>query len=62
MGKLTHDDITKRLQELQAEYQELRKKDEALRKKIEPLTAIDKAERKLAQLYAEVEENWDDTH
>lgn len=61
MGKLTHEDITKRLQELQVEYQELRKQDEALRKKIEPLTAIDKAERKLAQLYAQVEENWNDT-
>ena len=58
MDKITHDDVLARLNELQLEYQELRKKDEALRKKIEPLAAIDKAERKLAQLYLNLQETW----
>lgn len=59
MGKITHDDVLDRLKGLQVEYQDLRETEKKLIELITPLTEIDKAERKLAQLYAKLEENWD---
>ena len=62
MGKLTHDDVLERLKGLQVEYQDLKEAEKKLIEVITPLTEIDKAERKLAQLYAKLEENWDGRH
>ena len=58
MGKISHDDVLKRLKGLQVEYQDLREAEQRLLELITPLTEIDKAERKLAQLYAKLEETW----
>ena len=62
MGKISHDDVLKRLKGLQVEYQDLRETEKKLIELITPLTEIDKAERKLAQLYAKLEETWDGKH
>ena len=62
MAKITHDDVLDRLKGLQVEYQDLRETEKKLIELITPLTEIDKAERKLAQLYAKLEENWDGRH
>ena len=60
MGKLTHDDVLERLKGLQIEYQDLKEAEKKLIELITPLTEIDKAERKLAQLYAKLEETWNE--
>ena len=62
MGKINHDDVLERLKGLQVEYQDLREAEQRLLELITPLTEIDKAERKLAQLYAKLEEAWDGKH
>lgn len=62
MGKLTHDDVLERLKGLQIEYQDLKEAEKKLIELITPLTEIDKAERKLAQLYAKLEETWNGRH
>ena len=58
MGKISHDDVLERLKGLQIEYQDLKEAEKKLIEVIAPLTEIDKAERKLAQLYAKLEETW----
>ena len=58
MGKINHDDVLERLKGLQVEYQDLKEAEKKLIEVIAPLTEIDKAERKLAQLYAKLEETW----
>jgi hypothetical protein len=60
MIRLTHEDVLERLKGLQVEYQSLREAEQKLQELIAPLTEIDKAERKLAQLYAKLEENWNE--
>ena len=62
MGKITHDDVLERLKGLQVEYQDLKEAEKKLIEVIAPLTEIDKAERKLAQLYAKLEENCNGKH
>ena len=58
MAKINHDDVLERLKGLQIEYQDLKEAEKKLIEVIAPLTEIDKAERKLAQLYAKLEETW----
>ena len=62
MGKISHDDVLERLKGLQIEYQDLKEAEKKLIEVIAPLTEIDKAERKLAQLYAKLEETWNGKH
>lgn len=62
MGKINHDDVLERLKGLQVEYQDLKEAEKKLIEVIAPLTEIDKAERKLAQLYAKLEETWNGKH
>ena len=62
MGKISHDDVLERLKGLQIEYQDLKEAEKKLIEVIAPLTEIDKAERKLAQLYAKLEETWNGRH
>lgn len=61
MGKITHDDVLERLKGLRVEYQDLKEAEKKLIEVIATLREIDKAERKLAQLYAKLEETWNDT-
>ena len=62
MGKINHDDVLERLKGLQVEYQDFKEAEKKLIEVITPLTEIDKAERKLAQLYAKLEETWNGRH
>ena len=62
MGKISHDDVLERLKGLQIEYQDLKEAEKKLIEVIATLREIDKAERKLAQLYAKLEETWNGRH